>query len=306
MIARGLAQQCDFLLMDEPDAHLDPSNQHHILEVVANLAKRGLSFIIASHAPNSALMFADDVLLMRRGRVLASGNVNKTLTELLLTQAYGVETEVIYKSRNGRRAPRAILPKRVGAAQDVDVVSLKPTTLGNPQSPLGAIFEQGKSVPQVVLVTGGSGSGKSSWCSDLIIQAQRQELRVCGILSPAVVRQGRKIGIDLVDVSTAERRRLANLRHDTTGDMLTDLWKFNLTTLEWGNTLLSTMPRNCDLLVIDELGPLELKYGKGLTKAFSTIAEQRYGVVCIAVRPKLMEYALARWPDAYVVDVDDD
>ena len=42
LIARGLAQKCQLLLMDEPTAHLDLSNQHRILEIVSQLADRGL------------------------------------------------------------------------------------------------------------------------------------------------------------------------------------------------------------------------------------------------------------------------
>jgi ABC-type cobalamin/Fe3+-siderophores transport system ATPase subunit len=82
MVARGLAQRCDVLLMDEPDAHLDPRNQFRVLEVVSDLARqRGLAVVVASHAPNSALMFADRVLLLRHGRTLAMGGVNETLDE---------------------------------------------------------------------------------------------------------------------------------------------------------------------------------------------------------------------------------
>jgi iron complex transport system ATP-binding protein len=112
MIARGLAQQCNTLLMDEPDAHLDPHNQLRVLEIVAGLAQQGLSFVISSHTPNNALMYASRVLLIKRGRRLAFGPVTETLTEELLSEAYDMETEVIYEEQNGARVPRAILPRR--------------------------------------------------------------------------------------------------------------------------------------------------------------------------------------------------
>lgn len=116
MVARGLAQQSRILLLDEPDAHLDPKNQHHVLEIVAHLAaKERLAFIIASHAPNNALLYADRVLLLKEGRVLALGKTLETLTAPLLSQAYELETEIIYDSGNGR-APRAIVPRRAPPA----------------------------------------------------------------------------------------------------------------------------------------------------------------------------------------------
>lgn len=106
MIARGLAQQCEVLLMDEPDAHLDPNNQHRVMEIVTQLARTGLSFVVSSHAPNNALLYADRVLLMQAGTALALGSVEETLTAALLTRAYDMPTEVIYQ--DGR--PRAIVP----------------------------------------------------------------------------------------------------------------------------------------------------------------------------------------------------
>ncbi len=115
MIARGLAQQSHILLLDEPDAHLDPKNQHRALEMVAQLARReNLAFIISSHAPNNALLYADRVLLLKAGQTLALGNTAETLTAPLLSTAYDMETEVIYTNGNkgNGRIPRAILPKR--------------------------------------------------------------------------------------------------------------------------------------------------------------------------------------------------
>ncbi len=112
LIARGLAQQCRVLLMDEPDSHLDLNNQQRVMEIVARLAAEGLSFIVTSHVPNNALTYAHRVLLMKAGRALSYGDPAYTLTELLLSEAYDMETEVIYETAGGSRTARAILPKR--------------------------------------------------------------------------------------------------------------------------------------------------------------------------------------------------
>jgi iron complex transport system ATP-binding protein len=113
MIARGLAQQSNVLLLDEPDAHLDPKNQHTVLEAAVVLARQeGLALIISSHAPNNALLYADRVLLLKAGRTLALGDAASTLTEPLLSAAYDMETEVIYSDNGNGRVPRAILPRR--------------------------------------------------------------------------------------------------------------------------------------------------------------------------------------------------
>lgn len=112
LIARGLAQQCRILLMDEPDAHLDLNNQQRVMEIVQRLAAQGLSFIVTSHVPNNALMYAHRVLLMKAGRVLSDGEPAHTLTEPLLSDAYDMDTEVIYKTSGETRIARAILPRK--------------------------------------------------------------------------------------------------------------------------------------------------------------------------------------------------
>lgn len=108
LIARGLAQQCRILLMDEPDAHLDLNNQLRVMERVVRLAADGLSFIVTSHLPNNALAYAHEVLLMKRGAMLAYGTPADVLSENLLSAAYDLPIEVI---REGERL-RAILPRR--------------------------------------------------------------------------------------------------------------------------------------------------------------------------------------------------
>jgi iron complex transport system ATP-binding protein len=113
MIARGLTQQCDILLMDEPDAHLDPYNRHKVMAIVSRLARQGLSFIVSSHAPNNALLYAGQVLLLKRGRVMALGPTLDTLTAPLLSETYDMSLEVLYDRQNGRQIPRAILTNRL-------------------------------------------------------------------------------------------------------------------------------------------------------------------------------------------------
>jgi len=86
---------------------------------------------------------------------------------------------------------------------------------------------------------------------------------------------------------------------------MTDLWAFDMDVVQWGNSLLEQAPA-CDLLVIDELGPLELKHNKGFTAALRLIGGDGAKVTCVVVRPSLLQTVLSRWPSAYVVDVDVD
>jgi len=109
MIARGLAQQTNLLLLDEPTAHLDPRNQRLVLETVVALAERSVSFVISSHNPNSALLYAHQVIVMKAGRVVADGSPDAVLTESTLSFAYEMPVEVIYSAN---RVARAVVPRR--------------------------------------------------------------------------------------------------------------------------------------------------------------------------------------------------
>lgn len=111
LIARGLAQQTSVLLLDEPTSHLDPRNQQVVLETVAQLAENHVSFILSSHNPNSALMFAQQVIVMKAGRVIAAGRPLDVLTEDILSTAYDMAVEVIC---NHQEVARAIVPRRNG------------------------------------------------------------------------------------------------------------------------------------------------------------------------------------------------
>jgi iron complex transport system ATP-binding protein len=129
MIARGLAQDSSILLLDEPDAYLDPRNQHIVLETVTKLAQRGQTFVITSHAPNNALLYADRVLLMQGGRIMADGRPEAVLTGELLSAAYNMPIDVLYDRADGRSRPRAILPSRqAGVAWNGD----EPLSTGGP------------------------------------------------------------------------------------------------------------------------------------------------------------------------------
>lgn len=59
------------------------------------------------------------------------------------------------------------------------------------------------------------------------------------------------------------------------------------------------------LLVVDELGPLELQRDAGLSAGIAAIDGLQQGLACVVVRPSLVDVALKRWPDAVVVDVED-
>jgi nucleoside-triphosphatase len=164
-----------------------------------------------------------------------------------------------------------------------------------------SIFSEGEKAPSLVLVTGESGSGKTAWCLDLIDQARQNGIRVSGVVSPPVFEAGQKVGIDLMDASTNECRRLAVFRQNAKQKLANEPgiatlnWTFDPAVLAWGNQLLDRLGAS-ELLVLDELGPLELLENKGLTAGLKCIDDQHYQIACVVIRPSLLPTALERWP----------
>jgi len=93
-IARALAQDPDILLLDEPTSHLDLANTRRILGVMHALREKGKTIVLTTHDPNTASVLADTIVLLRSGRVIASGTPAEVITEDLLGTVYGVEIDV--------------------------------------------------------------------------------------------------------------------------------------------------------------------------------------------------------------------
>jgi iron complex transport system ATP-binding protein len=90
MLARALFQQTPIMLLDEPTAHLDFTNQHRIMGLMRKLVKkRQMTVIITLHDPNLTYHYCDDVVLIHQGRVAAAGKTIDTLTGEVLSRVLG-------------------------------------------------------------------------------------------------------------------------------------------------------------------------------------------------------------------------
>jgi nucleoside-triphosphatase THEP1 len=154
---------------------------------------------------------------------------------------------------------------------------------------------------QLYLLTGSSGSGKTRWCLDFVAQAREAGLKVAGLLSPAVFNGDTKTGIDLLDLSTQVRRYLASPRHKREPrSSLCEDWHLHEETLAWGNHCLLNQDE-ADILVLDEIGPLEFIQGKGLLASLQLIDAGSYHLAIVTIRPSLLDNACQRWPDSQVI-----
>ena len=94
MLARALAQQPKFLLLDEPTSNLDPRNQYEVLKQIRSIAKeQGISVAIVIHDLNLALRYCDRFLFVKDGEIYAYGGA-EIMTSDCLENVYGMPTVV--------------------------------------------------------------------------------------------------------------------------------------------------------------------------------------------------------------------
>lgn len=159
------------------------------------------------------------------------------------------------------------------------------------------------------VLTGSIGIGKTTVCQRLVALLRGRGLKPAGVLAPSLVdASGRKIGIRLLRVETGEERALALMDRELQGPR-TGRYAFDAAVMDWGlSGLRSALRGEYDFVVIDEIGPLELRRNEGLAPVLEELRELDGSHVLIVVRETLVEALKERLdrPDlaTFPVDID--
>jgi nucleoside-triphosphatase THEP1 len=148
-----------------------------------------------------------------------------------------------------------------------------------------------------LLVVGEPGSGKTSWCKRYIDWRRKSGSSVGGILSPAIEKQGQRVGSNALDLLTGQEVPFARLsRHGSFkgGEVVGDYIISRDGILFACGAIKRAVESKYDLVVIDEVGPLELR-GKGLMPAVELALASAVNVL-IVVRSSLKEALQRRFP----------
>ena len=89
LIARALAQEARYLLVDEPTSSLDPEHQLGVFELLSRLAREGHGVVVVTHDLNLASQYAVEIALMHSGRFVAVGSPKEVLKPEVLDPVYG-------------------------------------------------------------------------------------------------------------------------------------------------------------------------------------------------------------------------
>ena len=155
------------------------------------------------------------------------------------------------------------------------------------------------------ILTGDIRTGKTTWLEARVRELEAAGVPVCGVLAPGVWHGGEKVGIENVLLPSRERVLLAAPAGDgcTTGLG----WDFDAEALARVNAHLVELAANSGdmpsgLLVLDEIGPLELRRGGGLTAALALLdagPAPAWPHALAVVRPTLVEDARTRFAQSW-------
>lgn len=101
-IAMALAQETEVLFLDEPTTFLDMAHQLEVLKLLRTLnAEAGRTIVMVVHDLNHASRYADHIVAISAGKVVADGSPVEVMTKEVLKQVFGIESDIIHDPRTG-------------------------------------------------------------------------------------------------------------------------------------------------------------------------------------------------------------
>ncbi|MEM7738775.1 MAG: ABC transporter ATP-binding protein [Deinococcota bacterium] len=119
-IAMTLAQETEIFLLDEPTTFLDLAHQIEVMDLLANLnQQRNATIVVVLHDLNQAARYADQLVVLKDGQIVATGSGDEVMTTTCLRQVFGLECHVICDPVSGTPLciplSRSNLPRAVSA-----------------------------------------------------------------------------------------------------------------------------------------------------------------------------------------------
>jgi nucleoside-triphosphatase THEP1 len=141
---------------------------------------------------------------------------------------------------------------------------------------------------RILLISGERGVGKTTVCYETIAQARDEGYDCGGILTLRTDGPSERV---VVDVRSGERQPLTVPE----GDIQVGQFRFSADALRWGAEAL-THAAPCDLLVVDEMGPLEIERQEGWVVALDLLRMGQFDIALVVVRPELVHTVQMRLP----------
>jgi iron complex transport system ATP-binding protein len=114
IIARALAQEAKFMILDEPSSSLDYGNQIKVIKKINDLGKESIGILMATHSPDHAFMLGAKAIILNEGKVFGSGRPEEIVTPSSLKKIYGVNVQIFDTPANGTPSRKICAPNIYG------------------------------------------------------------------------------------------------------------------------------------------------------------------------------------------------
>jgi iron complex transport system ATP-binding protein len=101
-LAQALAQGARLMLLDEPTNHLDPASLSYLLNLLRSLTDEGVAVLMVTHDLNLAARYAERIVLLHEGRVVAEGGPEEVVRPDFLRDVYGADLTVVRHPADGK------------------------------------------------------------------------------------------------------------------------------------------------------------------------------------------------------------
>jgi nucleoside-triphosphatase THEP1 len=172
----------------------------------------------------------------------------------------------------------------------------------------------------IILLAGPKGSGKSTVALNLAKRLSQAGIQVGGIICPGIFNQGRKIGIKSHSPNTGHEEIIGEeifrknssitckpVPEPTGLDSFSyGRWEFQKPALISADATVIRDLEAAQCIFVDEIGPLELSYGIGMTRTLAGIDAHRNNhnnIIVVCVRRDLAQTLTERWPESSLVDL---
>ncbi len=213
------------------------------------------------------------------------------------TELYNPKIRALFSRTRFRQLPLALelsaasLPTMIADMPDLKTavktpVSILSRMITRVERRLNEVRKEQENERKIFVVTGAIGEGKTAWLAKLTGLLKEKGIRVGGILALRIMKEGRATGYDITDIKTGSRTPF--LRQ--TGNATMGVERFTVDEAGFRAGLKALDPvstRNCEVIIIDEAGPLELR-GEGWHDRISELLSESRAIIIMAVRKNLI------------------
>jgi len=160
--------------------------------------------------------------------------------------------------------------------------------------------------PSIVIITGEVHEGKTTFAGQVINNLEKQGIKAGGFLAIAVNKDGKRSGFNLFDIRTGNITPLCS-QDSSAGKMRYGSFYFNEEAVNRGINIVHESASDCNLVIIDEIGPLELG-GSGWSSAIDFLFSRNFSPQVWVVRKPLIKKVLRRWNagETWIFDISTD